>query len=100
MKKDRPNWNKNKKEQFASLKNIREANELIRLLKSSFTKDDSRISILANNVSLGMKDKKDNQRELFKELKRNNVVVKYMKQLHSPNNIYKVIMNHINDSKK
>lgn len=100
MKKNRPKWNKNKKAQFASLKNIRETNELIRLLNSSYTKNDPRISVFVNRVMLGLIDKKENLRELYKELKRNNNVVKFKKHIHSPNNIYSVIWDHINDVKK
>jgi len=96
MKKNKPKWNKNKKARFASLNNIREANELVRLLKSSYTKSDPRISVLVNRVMLGLIEKKENLRELYKELKRNNNVVKFKKHIHSPNNIYDVIFNHIN----
>ena len=94
-----PKWNKKKKAKFASLKTIREANELIRLLNSSYMKNDAKISVLANNVMLDLKDKEDNRRELFKELKRNNNVVKFKKHINSPNNIYNVIMSHINAGK-
>lgn len=99
MKKGRPKWNKNKMAQFVSLKNIREANELIRLLKSSYTKSDSRIPVLVNRVMLGLIDNKDNLREFYKELKRNNNVVKFKKHINSPNNVYNVILNHINAEK-
>lgn len=99
MNKSGVRWNKDKRANQVSLKTIREANTLLRLLNSAYAKDNNRQSILANNVMANLRNKKENRLELYKELKRQKKVASFMKHIDSPNNIYKIVMNQLNNNK-
>lgn len=96
MKKKCSRWNKDKRHNFVSLQTIRKTHYLLRMLKSPYAKENSKYSILANEIMSNLKNKKEARRVLFLELKKNNIVVNFRKRIDAPNNIYSIIMKRLN----
>ena len=91
MKSNKIRWNRGKGEQqFLSIADIREFNNILRKLQSNFQKDKEQFGPKLTDLFLKLNRNGGNKRVLMKYLKENKIdSVKFKQMIDIPNNIYK-----------